>query len=313
MVRVAAVERGCLEPVFDLTVPGTHNFLAEGVVVHNCVFEIIENCPPERHREGEGCKVCPLMEICKEKVWDERTMMSEWVPGPGRAARAHGWMRIDDVIAKYRSIPWDVFRAQWLSQRPETSGLVYPMFEEDIHVIDYTYTPNYEVLVGIDFGFTNPSVAVYIQPQPNGDMIIFHEDYEAGRTADEFAESIKREPFFKPDQMRIADPANAGDRATLIKHGVPNEPADKSQTKGESSIVNGINLVRWVLAPKGRPTPILYVDRRCRNTIREFKRYHHPDEREGRNLDETPMKQDDHSMDSIRYLLAKIYQGKIIT
>jgi replicative DNA helicase len=35
--RVISIEPGDIEPVYDATVLGTHNFLADGIVVHNSI------------------------------------------------------------------------------------------------------------------------------------------------------------------------------------------------------------------------------------------------------------------------------------
>lgn len=311
-VRVTGTEPGPTVNVYDLTVPGTHNFVAGGIVVHNCVFEIIERCPPERHKEGKGCETCPLREICKEKeIAPDGT--ERWKPGPGRAARANGWMNIDDVISKFKSITWEVFRAQWLSERPETSGLVFPRFDPEKHVIDYVYNPNFPVACGIDFGYVNPNVCLAIQMLPNDDLVICDEIYVRQHTADEFAKLIKQKPWFSRVKAFIADPANRGDRETLNKHGVSNMPADKSQKKGESSVENGLNLMRWLFTPMGRPRPMLYVARHCVNTIKEAETYHiapvtNSDEKDPA---ETPSKVDDHAMDAARYVLTWLFRGQL--
>lgn len=279
-----------------------------------CVFEIIEKCPETRHHNGapSGCGSCKLEPICRETEQGYDDDAPVYKPGPGRAARADGWYRIDDVILKYQNIEEAVFDAQWRSMRPETKGLAYPMFDEAVHVIDYDYNPALPVVCGIDFGYTNPSVAIYAQPTPSDDVVIFAEDYRAGRTSDELAASIKREPWFANTSWRVADCADAGSRATLAKLGVANEASDKSGTaENKSSVVAGINLVRWMLKPKGRSRPILYIARRCVNTIREMGLYHHPEEQEGKNIDERPVAGDDHAMDSLRYLARRLYRGSV--
>jgi hypothetical protein len=279
-----------------------------------CVFEIMERCPPERHKFGSpsGCGSCKIEEICREREQGFGTGELAFKEGPGRAARADGWMKIDDVAQKFATIEEGNFKSQWLSQKPDTKGLAYPMFDENIHVIDYAYNPNFPVVCGIDFGYTNPNAVVYLQPLANDDIVIFAEHYKTSETADELAEAIKQERWFDNTSWRVADSAAAGDRATLNKRGVINEAANKAATAEEkSSIIAGINLVRWALAPKGRSRPILYVSRTCVNTIREFGSYHHPDEKDDRNIDEAPVKSDDHAMDAVRYCLRRLYRGRI--
>jgi hypothetical protein len=276
-----------------------------------CAFEIIENCPPTRHREGEGCKTCPLFTICKEKTRDEfgKEVYKE---GPGRASRAHGWLSIDDLIQKFMSMDKGVFKAQWLSEKPETFGLAFPMFERSRHVIKYKYDPVYPVVAGLDFGFTNPSVALYVQVLPGDILVVFAEDYRPNRTAEMFAESIKEEPWFLATRWRVADAAGRGDRETLIRHGVSNEASRKEGTPEEkSSRISSVNIIRYLLDPMGRE-PLLYISTECKNLIREIERYHHPDQRLNQNIDEIPAKIDDHAVDALRYIVTRMYRGVIV-
>jgi hypothetical protein len=278
-----------------------------------CVFEIIERCPPERHQNGakEGCGSCQLQDVCRPKLTDPYGNES-FAPGPGKAARARGWMAIDDVITKFIRMDRGVFDAQWLSLRPETGGLAYPMFDEHVHVIDYTYNSAFPVVCGIDFGYTNPSVALYAQPTPSDDVVIFAEDYASGRTADVFAQSMMRESWFNNTAWRSADTAAAGDRATLTGMGVENEPADKSSSIMDlPNVLGGIALCRWALRPMGRKRPILHIARSCKNTIREIKKYHTPDQKEDKNAEERPVKSDDHAMDAMRYMMVRLYRGML--
>lgn len=353
-VFVASIATGPSTRVYDITIPGLHNFVAEGVVVHNsmpqrqkgrapatiwtssrkkafgpmedlllkatetgmpvykyCAFEIIENCPPTRHLEGEGCKTCPLHDICKEKTRDEHGK-EVFKEGPGRASRAHGWLSIDDLIQKYMSMERSVFKAQWLSEKPETFGLAFPMFERSRHVIRYKYDPVYPVVAGLDFGFTNPSVALYMQVLPSDILVVFAEDYRPSRTAEMMAESMKEEPWFGVTRWRVADSAGRGDRETLIRHGVSNEASRKEGTvEDKSSRVTSVNIIRYLLDPIGRE-PLLYISTDCKNLIRELERYHHPDQRLNQNIDEIPAKIDDHAVDALRYIVMRMYRGVIV-
>jgi hypothetical protein len=278
-----------------------------------CVFEIMKNCPPERHQDGSpsGCGSCKLEPICREKTTDLQGTQT-YVPGPGKASRSAGWMNIDDVIGKYTTIESGTFESQWLSKKPDTKGLAYPMFDENVHVIDYDYNPAFPVVQGIDFGYTNPTAVISIQPLANDDIVIFDEVYRTNTLADELADIIKRQPWFGSTSFRVADSADPGSRNSLIKRGVSNEPANKAATaEDKSSVIAGIKLLRWLLAPQGRKRPILYVSRRCVNTIREFQTYHHPDPKEDRNVDERPVQSSDHAMDAARYVLTRVYRGHV--
>jgi hypothetical protein len=279
-----------------------------------CLFEIIEKCPETRHQNGAptGCGSCKLEPVCREKETDLLTGVTAYVEGPGKAARADGWYKIDDAITKYTTIEEGTFNAQWLSKKPDTKGLAYPMFDENVHVIDYEYQPAFPVVCGIDIGYTNPTCVLYAQPMANDDIVIFAETYKAGMLDDELADIIKSERWYNNTSWRVIDSAAASTRAALQRRGIANEPANKASTAEEkSSVVAGIKLVRWLLQPQGRRTPILYFARGCVNAIREMGTYHHPDPKEDRNVDERPVSSDDHACDAARYLLTRAYRGAV--
>lgn len=275
-----------------------------------CVFEVIENCPPERHQQGEGCMVCPLAKEClDQQVRVDGTI--EYMPGPGRASRAEGFMRIDDVIKTYRSLDTDTWDSQWRCKKPSAKNLIYPQFDETIHVIEYEWNPNLPVYAGYDFGYTNPSVGIYLQVLPSDEIVVFAENYGSGRTDVEFARSVKAEPWFRTTIARDGDPAAASGRATFKEQGV--EIVAAINTKDIANDESGISKLRWLLAPPGRDRPLLYFAKgKVPHTIREIKSYHVMEQSAvaDKNTPEQAAKVDDHCMDALRYGVSRLIKRK---
>lgn len=272
-----------------------------------CVFEVIERCEPDRHQNGEGCKTCPLAPECLDsEVLEDGTI--SLLPGPGKAARADGFMPIDDVIKKYRALDADTWDSQWRCKRPSVKGLIFPMYDENVHVVDYEWNPALPVYCGIDFGYSNPSCAIYAQVLATDEVILFAEDYGAMRTTQELGVSMKRAPWFHSTLWREGDPAAADARATLQRMGIAVHPANNTVDPNDSD--GGIARIRWALKPNGRKWPLLYVARVCENFRREIRFYHRPDTKEDRNEDERPVKVDDHAIDATRYLMARLVKFK---
>jgi hypothetical protein len=271
-----------------------------------CVFEVIERCELARHQDGEGCKECPLAPECL----DSETLPDGTIsllPGPGKAARADGFMPIDDVIKKYRGLDKDTWDSQWRSKRPSVRGLVYPQWDDNVHIIDYDWNPTLPVYAGIDFGYTNPSAVVYLQVTPDGKIIAFDELYQNMMLDEELARRMKSSPYFDATIWRMGDPAAAGSRATLNANGVMVSAADNTKDTGKDN--SGISKIRWLLAPPGRPDPLFYVARRCKSLIGEFRTYHVPEEKDDRNRVEQPVKNDDHALDACRYAVARLVKN----
>jgi hypothetical protein len=266
-----------------------------------CVYEIIERCPETRHKGGEGCNDCGLREDCLDNVVHEDGTIS-LLPGPGKASRADGFMPIDDVIKKYRGLDSDTWDSQWRSKRPSVKGLIYPMFDELVHVVDYDYNPALPVYVGIDFGYANPTAAVFLQVVGEH-IVVFDEYYEAMRTTKQTGHALQAMPCFGNTLWRVGDPAAADARATLQQMGIDIAPADNDVDKG-------LEKVRWLLKPQGRDTPLIYFARRCVNLIGEVRHYHTADRKDDRNVNEDPVKNDDHACDALRYAINRLIKRK---
>jgi hypothetical protein len=280
-----------------------------------CVFEVIEKCPPTRHREGDGCRTCPLAKECLDERVDPHTGKTTSLPGPGRAARSDGFMPIPDVIRMYQSLDADTWDSQWRCKRPSSKGLVYPQFGPH-HVIDYMgkgdpiigkYNPSLPAYAGVDFGFANATAIVYVQVTPDHKIVAFAEDFAERRISEDTAASMKREPWFANLAWIVGDPAALDARMTLQRHGVPITAANNSKAVHKQD--SGISKIRWALAPQGGIAPFLYIDASCKNLLREMRSYHTPEEREYKNADERPVKSDDHAVDAFRYACAKLIRS----
>lgn len=271
-----------------------------------CVFEVIEQCPTERHQNGEGCATCPLAKYCREHVRDPSGEVV-FKSGPGRAARARGWMLIDDVIAKMRLMSETVFRSQWLSLEPTIEGLIYPAFKSYIHVVDYEWNPNLPVYAGLDWGYTNPHAVLYAQQLYDDAVVIFAEDYQNLQTETQVAKQTRNLPWYPNVQWIACDPSNPGLRATFIENDV------RQVVAADNDVDEGIDDVRWALeSADASAAPMLYFDSSCVNTIREIKKYHRPEATTGkRDPQEKPEKIDDHAMDGLRYLVRRLFRARI--
>jgi hypothetical protein len=274
-----------------------------------CVFEIIEKCKPERHRDGEGCRTCPLAPECLESRvdGDGETVL---LPGPGKASRSDGFMAIDDVITKYRTLDRDTWDSQWRSKRPSVKGLVYPQFG-DHHIVDYKWNPELPTFAAVDFGFTNRTAVLFFQITLDRRIVIFKEWSREMVTSPESAIAFKKMAEGRAaigSGWIVGDPAAADARAVWQQNGIPIVAADN--TKDMSDDNSGISKVRYALAPMGGQQPMLFVDRSCKFTINGFRTYHVKDQKDDRNADEKPVKADDHEMDAARYGIARIIRRR---
>jgi phage terminase large subunit len=90
------------------------------------------------------------------------------------------------------------------------------------------------------------------------------------------------------------DPSAAGLSAEMRAAGL-------TVTAANNSVTEGIQAVKARLARAGDGKPRLYVSPECANLLAEFESYVWRDRRGG--LRDEPVKENDHSLDSLRYAL----------
>lgn len=202
-----------------------------------------------------------------------------------------------------RDMSAEKFKQEIGADFTEFVGRVFKNFEEETCVGDYPFNPRWPVFIAEDAGFTNPSVALFIQVDVFDNVWICGEYYRRHRTPSEFADDILEDPKLRAmaehASLLYPDPADPGTAATLEKKW---NVRAMGGTGGE--IQTRLELIRRWLRPQPLELPDdhpdktskLKVDRSCHNTIREMLDYRYPENRNelGSNPTENPMKKDDH-------------------
>lgn len=186
----------------------------------------------------------------------------------------------------------DQFAQEYLADFRKQEGLVYKEFLRDRHLTneepDAAQTQHY--FAGIDFGFTNPTAILHIKKDLHGVYWVVDEWYKTGQTDEEIADYVWNCRFDKV----YADP----ERPSAIKS-IQNKHIYVAEVvKNKDSIVNGISKVRNMFK-QGK----LKIHSRCKNTIFELENYRYPDRKPNANESETPVKEMDHALDALRYVI----------
>lgn len=193
----------------------------------------------------------------------------------------------------------------------EFVGRVFKDFDEEIHVGDYKYNPDWPVYAALDYGWTNPFVWLLLQVDPLDNVYVVGEHYQSNLTTEENVWEVQKKGLAPPKLRFIyPDPASPSDTAVVER---------MLRVKGISGtggvIQDRLELIRrWLkLQPDDRPgsdsgylAPKLAVDRSCVNFIREFSEYRYPDRKnDERDPNENPMKKDDHTPEALgRFFIA---------
>lgn len=216
----------------------------------------------------------------------------------------------------------ELYRHKWLGEPDSKTGLVYKEFRRELHVRELKDFEPVMWLRGCDRGFRNPTAIPLIAVNKDGIWYQMGEIYETGLTNPNLFDRINDLCGNRNFELSTMDSAQASDIQELNDLGLDFIPVKKES--GESNI----SYVRWKIQKfsdrllKDKDGCGYYVHPDCKHTIEEFEKYCWPEDKDGKSLDENPMKLNDHMMDALGDLNAmyvhfyeekkpKIGEGKI--
>lgn len=184
--------------------------------------------------------------------------------------------------------------------------------------------------LAIDFGFTNPFVCLWCAKDPDGRLIIYRQLYKTKTLVEDHAKSIaiasgwfhllpSDHPRYKDRPAEWSDPLprvvicdhDAEDRATLERHlRLYTTPAKKSVSDGIQAVAS-----RFKAAGDGRARveilqgSLVEQDQELISAKRPTCLEEEPesyvwDTRQGMKKGDQPVKENDHALDALRYLVA---------
>lgn len=184
-------------------------------------------------------------------------------------------------------------------------GLVYPEFDEQVHVIDPFPVPvEWQDTLSIDPGLNNPLSAHWYAVDYDDNVYVVAEHFAAGKDIDYHAAELKRISkainWHTDRQGRIQSLIDsAATQRTLASQ---KSVADLFYERGilvnvhvNKDLFAGIARVKSYLRQDNH-LPNLYIFSSCTNLIRELKGYFW-------GKGDSPVKRDDHALDELRYYL----------
>ena len=206
----------------------------------------------------------------------------------------------------------DALIAEWPEEVQETRikgffasfmGAVYKAFSKKTHVVKPFRIPeSWERYRGIDFGFNNPFVCLWMARNPDGIWYVYDEHYRPRATIGSHAGVIDRISGAEQYIATYAD-HDAQDRAELWELGIYTMPARKEKR-------SGIEAVQRMLKIRGNGKPRLYIFENCINTIKEMSAYHYAEGTDLKDPQDEPVKKDDHTLDALRYIILALSKAR---
>ena len=194
---------------------------------------------------------------------------------------------VTEIENAKRELEEDQFAQEYMADFRKTRGLVYKGFDRVKHVYTEADYNVVDRLVGVDWGWTNPAAVYLICKDSDSNYWITNEFYKSGKTTDEIIEIAKS---YRGNKY-YPDPAEPDRIDQMRRIGLNVREVSKD-------IEAGIRSVQELLK-----TGRLKVHYSCVNLINEFETYKYPDKKPEHNEPELPIKENDHGMDCIRYVL----------
>ena len=189
---------------------------------------------------------------------------------------------------------------EWCS----AEGLVYPMFDKEIHTISQIPQPDgvAEYYISVDYGTLNPC-SMGLWRLDDRCAVRLKESYYSGKqqkrllTDEEYYERLSVLAKGFDIKCVVIDPSAASFIATIRRHG------EFSVRKADNNVLNGIRITGSLL--KGEK---LLIHHSCEDTIREFGTYSWDEESE----EDRVVKEFDHAMDDIRYFCTTVAAKRLL-
>lgn len=177
---------------------------------------------------------------------------------------------------------------------------VFSSFVESINVIDPFEIPkNYEIAIGIDYGFRNPTAIIWAAVDYDDNIIIFDEFYEPGKMIPEIAfETSRHGSFIHIIDFSTKRPDRDGKSvwSELENLGLPLLPSNKDELRNIT------------FANMRFKKMTLFITRNCVNLIREIREYRWQKVTITSNIrpKEKPIDKNNHAIDAMLYVIAYI-------
>ena len=208
---------------------------------------------------------------------------------------------VEELKKEYTGVFYRRFiLGEWCS----AEGLVYPMFDKNLHTVEDIPPPEglAEYYISVDYGTLNPC-SMGLWRLDDRCAVRIKESYYSGRkskkllTDEEYYSRLQELAKGYNVTCVIIDPSAASFIEAIRRHG------EFNVRKANNNVLNGIRITGSLLQ-SGK----LLVHKSCADTIREFGTYCWDEN----SLQDTVVKDFDHAMDDIRYFCTTVAGKRLL-
>lgn len=198
-----------------------------------------------------------------------------------------------------RSYDDKFYRQEVLAEFVEFDGLVYAEFSREFHTAVKGPDRYRRVVIGVDYGYTNPSAVLVVAVDEYERVWVIDEWYKRHRTQPEVADIVSEMVALYGADAVFVDPSAASLVAEIRQRRIAAKSAN-------NDVLAGISKIRALLQKRPEGWVGLKVLRKCPYTISEFESYELEHSADG--FKDKPKKINDHAMDALRYAVMGLFE-----
>lgn len=185
------------------------------------------------------------------------------------------------------------FRMFYLGQFARPEGLVYQDFDPGRHVVEPFEIPaDWRRVIGVDFGYNNPTAAIWLAVNPDGMVYAYREYYQRNKLPEESGDAIKRLSQGERIELAACDPSEPAAIEQFRRLRIPARAADNTVKEGIEAVITLVKSNRF------------FVFRGLVNLLDEIENYCWKEKDD--QLKDEPVKEYDHAVDALRYAVMAI-------
>lgn len=212
-----------------------------------------------------------------------------------------------EILEAEEDLTKDEFDRQYGAEFTEKTGVVMKEWDDDRHLGDFDYRPDWATYMAVDYGFTNPFVILFIQVGPFGEIRVIREFRRQQLDTEEVCADLMQEypGLVRASTTIFPDPAEPDDTRTMQrKLRVPAVRNTGGPLRIRLSLIRRALKDRNAQLPMRHPErePTLMIDRtHCSKLAWEMREgYKWPENKsEQRSDSENPMDKDNHGVEAL--------------
>lgn len=219
-----------------------------------------------------------------------------------------------EILDASEDLTDEEFNRQYGAEFSDRVGPVFgAQWDDEIHLGDFDYNPQWATYIAVDYGFTNPFVMLWIQEGPFQEIRVIKEMRWQGLDTEEVAKDVlARVPgLVRASTALFPDPAEPDDTRTLCRYfRIPSRGGVGGPIKTRLTLIRRALKLRNPHLHEGHPdrVPSLMIDRSCKELAWECREgYRWPEHRSQVKSDsENPLDKDNHGVEA----LGRYFRGR---